>query len=143
MTRGAMLMTAALAAATGAGAAERARDVGVIIGILPPGPMNAITDVAGVKVGQVTLVSGDTVRTGVTAILPHGGNLFQDKVPAGFVAYNAFGKFMGSTQVVELGEIETPIMLTNTLNVAEAASGVIGWTLAQPGNEEVRSATPS
>jgi D-aminopeptidase len=120
-------------------AAPRARDAGIVIGVLPPGPLNAITDVDGVKVGQVTKVEGDRVNTGVTAILPHGGNLFQDKVPAGFVAENAFGKFMGSTQVVELGEVETPILLTNTLSVADAAIGAIEWTLAQPGNEQVRS----
>ena len=117
----------------------RARDAGIVFGILQPGPLNAITDVAGVKVGQVTLIEGANVRTGVTAILPHGGNLFQDKVPAGFAVGNAFGKFMGSTQVKELGEIETPIVLTNTLNVPEAAAGIIQWTLRQPGNEEVRS----
>ena len=117
----------------------RAREAGVTVGILQPGPLNAITDVKGVKVGQVTLPRSRDVNTGVTAILPHGGNLFQDKVPAGFVAYNAFGKFMGSTQVVELGEVETPILLTNTLNVAEAAAAAVEWTLAQPGNEEVRS----
>ena len=117
----------------------RAREAGVIVGILQPGPLNAITDVKGVKVGQVTLPRSRDVNTGVTAILPHGGNLFQDKVPAGFVAYNAFGKFMGSTQVVELGEVETPILLTNTLNVAEAGAAAVEWTLAQPGNEEVRS----
>jgi D-aminopeptidase len=87
----------------------RAREAGVTVGILQPGPLNAITDVEGVKVGQVTLPRSRDVNTGVTAILPHGGNLFQDKVPASFVAYNAFGKFMGSTQVVELGEVETPI----------------------------------
>lgn len=117
----------------------RAREAGVSVGILQPGPLNAITDVAGVKVGQVTLPRSREVNTGVTAVLAHGGNLFQDKVPAGFVAYNAFGKFMGSTQVAELGEVETPILLTNTLNVAEAAAGAIEWTLAQPGNETVRS----
>jgi D-aminopeptidase len=120
-------------------ARPRAREAGVSVGILEPGPLNAITDVAGVKVGQVTLPRSREVNTGVTAVLPHGGNLFQDKVPAGFVAYNAFGKFMGSTQVAELGEIETPILLTNTLNVAEAAAGAIEWTLTQPGNGEVRS----
>lgn len=117
----------------------RAREAGVTVGILQPGPLNSITDVEGVKVGQVTLPRSREVNTGVTAILPHGGNLFQDKVPAGFVAYNAFGKFMGSTQVAELGEVETPILLTNTLSVAEAAAGAIEWTLAQPGNAEVRS----
>jgi D-aminopeptidase len=117
----------------------RAREAGITFGILAPGPLNAITDVAGVKVGQVTLIEGANVRTGVTAILPHGGNIYQDKVPAGFAVGNAYGKFMGSTQVKELGEIETPIVLTNTLNVPEAAAGVIQWTLKQPGNEEVRS----
>jgi D-aminopeptidase len=92
-----------------------------------------------VKVGQVTLIEGANVRTGVTAILPHRGNLYQDKVPAGFAVGNAYGKFMGSTQIRELGEIETPILLTNTLNVPEAAAGIIEWTLRQPGNEQVRS----
>ena len=117
----------------------RAREAGITFGILPPGPLNAITDVAGVKVGHVTLVEGANIRTGVTAILPHGGNLYQDKVPAGFAVGNAFGKFMGSTQVEELGEVETPILLTNTLNVPEAAAGAVEWTLRQPGNEQVRS----
>ena len=122
-----------------AGARPRAREAGIAIGILPTGPLNAITDVSGVRVGHVTLIEGDDIRTGVTAILPHGGNLYQDKVPAGFVVANGYGKFMGSTQIGELGEIETPILLTNTLNVPEAAAGIIGWTLRQPGNEEVRS----
>jgi D-aminopeptidase len=117
----------------------RAREAGVIFGVLPTGPLNAITDVAGVKVGQVTIIEGVNTRTGVTAILPHGSNLYQDKVPAGFSVGNAYGKFMGSTQVEELGEIETPIVLTNTLNVPEAAAGIIEWTLKQPGNEQVRS----
>ena len=117
----------------------RPRELGITFGILSTGPLNAITDVAGVKVGQVTLIEGTSVRTGVTAILPHGGNLYQDKVPAGFAVGNAYGKFMGSTQVKELGEIETPILLTNTLNVPEAAAGIIEWTLKQPGNEQVRS----
>ena len=120
-------------------AKPRAREAGVEIGILPPGPLNAITDVAGVKVGHITLIDGDDVRTGVTAILPHGDNLYQDKVPAGFAVANGYGKFMGSTQIRELGEIETPILLTNTLSVPEAAAGAIEWTLARPGNEDVRS----
>jgi D-aminopeptidase len=126
---------------TSSAAAERprARDAGIAIGILPPGPMNAITDVAGVRVGHVTLIEGEGVRTGVTAVLPHGGNLYQNKVPAGFSVANGYGKFMGSTQIEELGEIETPILLTNTLNVPEAAAGIVEWTLRQPGNEEVRS----
>jgi D-aminopeptidase len=117
----------------------RAREAGIAFGILPTGRFNAITDVADVRVGQVTIVEGANIRTGVTAIVPHGGNLYQDKVPAGFAVGNAYGKFMGSTQIKELGEIETPIVLTNTLNVPEAAAGVVEWTLKQPGNEEVRS----
>jgi D-aminopeptidase len=120
-------------------AGPRAREAGVVVGILPPGPLNAITDVEGVKVGQVTLLADRKVNTGVTAVLPHGGNLFQDKVPAGFVAANAFGKFIGSTQIVELGEVESPILLTNTLSVADAAIAAVEWTLAQPGNDQVRS----
>lgn len=134
-----LLLLSGTSALTQENARPRAREAGVTVGILQPGPLNAITDVAGVKVGQVTLPRSREVNTGVTAVLAHDGNLFQDKVPAGFVAYNAFGKFMGSTQVAELGEVETPILLTNTLNVAEAAAGAIEWTLAQPGNENVRS----
>ncbi len=118
---------------------SRARQAGIEIGILPPGPLNAITDVAGVAVGHVTLREGGSIRTGVTAVLPHGGNLYQDKVPAGFAVANGYGKFMGSTQIEELGELETPILLTNTLSVSEAAAGTIEWTLRRPGNEKVRS----
>lgn len=130
--------------ATSAHAAEqsprpRLRDLGVAIGVYEPGPLNAITDVTGVRVGHRTLVEGERVRTGVTAIAPHGGNLFQEKVPAAVVVGNGFGKLMGSTQVQELGEIETPILLTNTLAVPQVAEGVIRWTLAQPGNESVGS----
>ncbi|MBO6577131.1 MAG: P1 family peptidase [Rhodothermales bacterium] len=117
----------------------RARDLGVAPGVLAPGLWNAITDVDGVLVGHVTLMQGDSVRTGVTAIRPHGGNVYADKVPAGFVAHNAFGKFAGSTQIVELGEIETPIVLTNTLSVPEGAAGAVEWTLRQAGNEGARS----
>jgi D-aminopeptidase len=122
-----------------ASARPRAREAGINVGVLEPGPLNAITDVAGVSVGHTTLIEGRSVRTGVTAVLPHSGNLFQDKVPAGFTVANGFGKFMGSTQVDELGEIETPILLTNTLSVTEAGAAVIDWTLRQPGNEQVRS----
>ena len=129
----------AAAGADPASARPRAREAGIVVGILEPGPLNAITDVAGVRVGQVTLVEGQSIRTGVTAVLPHGGNLFQDKVPAGFAVANGFGKFMGSTQIEELGEIETPILLTNTLNVPEVAAAAIEWTLRQPGNDKVRS----
>lgn len=132
---------AALLLVTGSAQAERtrAREAGVEIGILAPGPLNAITDVAGVKVGHRTIVEGKTVRTGVTAILPHDGNLYQDKVPAGFAVANGYGKFMGSTQIEELGEIEAPILLTNTLSVPETAAAGIDWTLRQAGNEKVRS----
>lgn len=117
----------------------RARDLGLAPGVFAPGPLNAITDVAGVAVGQVTLVEGDGVRSGVTAILPHGGNLFQDKVPGAVFVGNAFGKLAGSTQVEELGTIETPIVLTSTLSVGAGVEGVVQWTLAQPGNANVRS----
>lgn len=117
----------------------RAREAGLAPGIYEPGLLNAITDVAGVLVGQVSIIDDDAVRTGVTAILPHGGNIYQDKVPAGFSQGNGYGKMMGTTQVIELGEVETPILLTNTLSVPEAAAGTIEWTLAQAGNESVRS----
>ena len=120
----------------------RARDVGVIVGILPPGRLNSITDVAGVRVGHTTIVRGDSVRTGVTAILPHGGNLFREKVPGAVFVGNGFGKLMGSTQVDELGEIETPIILTSTLSVPRAADAVLDYTLGRPGNEDVRSVNP-
>jgi D-aminopeptidase len=117
----------------------RARDIGVAPGVFPPGPLNAITDVSGVRVGQVTLIEGESVRTGVTAVLPHGGNLFQDKVAGAVFVGNAFGKLAGSTQVGELGTIEAPIVLTNTLAVGTAIEAVVSWTLAQEGNADVRS----
>lgn len=117
----------------------RARDLGLAPGVLVPGPLNAITDVAGVRVGHTTLVAGDNVRTGVTAVVPHAGNVFQEKVPGAVFVGNAFGKLAGSTQVDELGTIETPVVLTNTLSVGAAIEGVVRWTLQQPGNEEVRS----
>lgn len=117
----------------------RARELGVVVGVLPTGRLNAITDVKGVRVGHSTLIRGERVRTGVTAILPHEGNLFQEKVPAAVFVGNGFGKLMGSTQVEELGEIETPILLTNTLNVPRVADALIEWMLALKGNEEVRS----
>ena len=117
----------------------RVRDLGVSPGVLPAGKWNAITDVAGVRVGHKTLIEGVSVRTGVTAILPHGGNLFQKKVPAAVYVGNGFGKAAGFLQVRELGNIETPIVLTNTLAVGTAVDAVVGWTLAQPGNEAVRS----
>lgn len=118
---------------------KRARELGIRIGVLPTGPLNAITDVAGVKVGHTTLINGDSVRTGVTAILPHGGNIFQHKVPAGMFIGNGFGKLAGSTQVMELGNIESPIILTNTLSVSTAMAAVIDYTLQQKENEQVFS----
>jgi D-aminopeptidase len=117
----------------------RARDLGLAPGVFSPGPLNAITDVPGVKIGHVTLVEGDSIRTGVTAVVPAEGNLFQEKVPGAVFVGNAFGKLAGSTQVEELGTIETPIVLTNTLNVGAALEGVVAYTLAQPGNERVGS----
>lgn len=117
----------------------RARALGLAPGVFEPGTENAITDVDGVRVGHVTLVEGDRVRTGVTAILPHGGNLFQEKVAGAVFVGNAFGKLAGSTQVEELGTIETPIVLTSTLSVAAGIEGAVAWTLAQPGNADVRS----
>jgi D-aminopeptidase len=132
-----VILIVALAAAQAS--RPRARDLGLAPGVYSPGPLNAITDVAGVRVGHVTLIEGDDVRTGVTAIVPAGGNLFQDKVPGAVFVGNAFGKLAGSTQVDELGAIETPIVLTNTLSVGAAMEGAIAYTLAQPGNERVTS----
>lgn len=120
-------------------ARPRLREFGIKTGILPPGPLNAITDVAGVRVGHVTLIQGTDIRTGVTAILPHEGNVFQDKVPAAIAVANGFGKLTGFTQVEELGTIETPVVLTNTLSVPTAAEAVIEYTLTFPGNENVES----
>jgi D-aminopeptidase len=120
----------------------RFRDLGLEVGIFRTGKLNAITDVAGVRVGQVTLIVADSIRTGVTAVLPHDGNLFQEKVPAAIFVGNGFGKLVGSTQVEELGQIETPILLTNTLSVWDAADGVVDYILALPGNEKVRSVNP-
>ncbi|MFN2621861.1 MAG: P1 family peptidase [Chthoniobacterales bacterium] len=120
----------------------RARDVGVTVGILPTGELNAITDVAGVLVGHQTIVRGDNIRTGVTAILPHGGNMFREKVPGAIFVGNGFGKLMGSTQIEELGEIETPILLTSTLSVPRVADFLLDYVLALPGNEDVRSINP-
>lgn len=120
-------------------AQPRFRATGQTIGILKPGPLNALSDVPGVRVGQVTLNGGDSVRTGVTAIVPHGGNVFQQKVPAAVFVGNGFGKMTGLSQIAELGNLETPIVLTNTLSVAAAVEGLVSYTLAQPGNERVRS----
>ena len=120
-------------------AQQRARDLGIEPGVLSPGTKNSITDVAGVKVGHTSLIKGDSIRTGATAILPHEGNIFRQKVPAAVFTGNGFGKLAGSTQIEELGNIETPIILTNTLNVATGMNAVIKYTLNQKRNEEVRS----
>jgi D-aminopeptidase len=121
---------------------KRIREAGIELGVLPPGKMNAITDVPGVRVGHTTLVLGDSVRTGVTAILPHSGNLFQEKVPAAIHIGNGFGKLAGFSQVDELGNLETPVVLTNTLSVPAAMEALISYTLDREGNEDVRSVNP-
>jgi D-aminopeptidase len=133
------LLLLAFLAATPAPGQMRARALGVAPGIFAPGTHNAITDVGGVRVGQVTLVEGDSVRTGITAILPHGGNLYLERVPAAIHVGNGFGKLIGSTQVDELGELESPVLLTCTLCVWRAADALAGWMLEQPGMERVRS----
>ena len=121
----------------------RARDAGIVIGTLPTGPLNAIVDVEGVAVGHATLDDEDgTIRTGVTAILPHGGDLFHERVPAAIHVANGFGKLLGVTQVRELGELETPVLLTGTLGVWQAADAMVEWLLARPGMEQVRSINP-
>jgi D-aminopeptidase len=134
-----LVVTQALDAQTGGAARPRARDLGVAPGIFPTGARNAITDVAGVTVGQVTIIEGDSVRTGVTAILPHGGNLYRERVPAALHVGNGFGKLLGVTQLRELGELETPILLTCTLCVWKAADAMVEWLLGRPGMEQVRS----
>jgi len=123
-------------------ARPRARDIGLKIGILPTGALNALTDVDGVLVGHTTIIRGDNIRTGVTAILPHNGNLFQEKVPGAVFVGNGFGKLAGSTQVNELGEIETPILLTSTLSVPRVADAVLDYVLSLKGNEKVQSVNP-
>ena len=120
----------------------RAREAGIIVGVLPPGPLNAITDVPGVLVGHTTIIRQENIRTGVTAILPHNGNLFHEKVPGAVFVGNGFGKLMGSTQANELGEIETPILLTSTLSVPRVADALMDYMLSLPGNEEVQSVNP-
>jgi D-aminopeptidase len=120
----------------------RVREAGINVGILPVGPLNAITDVSGVLVGHTTVLQGENIRTGVTAILPHQGNLFREKVPAAIFVGNGFGKLMGSTQVNELGEIETPILLTSTLSVPRVADALLDYMLSLPGNEDAQSVNP-
>jgi D-aminopeptidase len=123
----------------GDGTRRRLRELGFAPGILPPGRLNAITDVEGVRVGHVTLIEGDSIRTGVTAILPHGGNPYREKVRAGLAAGNGFGKLAGATQIAEQGTIETPIVLTNTLAVGTALNALVAWALNHPDNEQVTS----
>jgi D-aminopeptidase len=137
-----LLMTSLQASSTNMQTRPRARELGITIGILPTGTFNAITDVDGVLVGHTTIVRGDNIRTGVTAILPHSGNLFREKVPGAVFVGNGFGKLAGSTQVNELGEIETPILLTSTLSVPRVADFLIDYMLALPGNEDVQSINP-
>ena len=120
----------------------RARELGLAPGVFQPGPLNAITDVAGVRVGHATVIDGDSVRTGVTAILPHGGNAYRERVPAALHVGNGFGKLLGATQLQELGELETPILLTCTLCVWKAADAMVEWMLAQPQMGGVRSINP-
>ncbi|MBO0694838.1 MAG: P1 family peptidase [Verrucomicrobia bacterium] len=149
MARGIVTLAALLALglfvsaqSTGSNARPRASHLGLKVGVLPTGKLNAITDVAGVAVGHTTIISGDNVRTGVTAVLPHSGNLFREKVPGAVFVGNGFGKLTGSTQVDELGEIETPILLTNTASVPRVADAVTTYILTLPGNEDVLSVNP-
>nr|WP_290876068.1 P1 family peptidase [Gracilimonas sp.] len=121
---------------------QRARDLGIKPGILTPGSLNAITDVEGVKVGHRTIIEGNNIRTGVTMIFPHDGDLFKSRVPAAVYVGNGFGKALGFTQVQELGELETPIGLTNTLSIHTVANGITEYVLRQAGNEHVRSVNP-
>src|SRR5580704_19578782 len=123
-------------------ARPRASDLGLKVGILPAGPLDAITDVAGVAVGHTTIIRGDNIRTGVTAVLPHPGNLYREKVPGGILVGNGFGKLAGSTQVDEMGDIETPILLTSTTSVPRVADALISYMLSLPGNEDVLSINP-
>ncbi|MFZ2083089.1 MAG: P1 family peptidase [Candidatus Sulfotelmatobacter sp.] len=137
-----LVISAASAQSTTSDARPRASDLGLKVGILPTGPLDAITDVAGVEVGQTTIVRGDDLRTGVTAILPHPGNLYREKVPGAVFVGNGFGKLAGSTQVDEMGDIETPILLTSTTSVPRVADALTSYMLALPGNEDVLSINP-
>ncbi len=137
-----LILSATIMETTSAQNQQRTRDLGIHTGILPTGQWNAITDVEGVKVGHKTRIEGTNIRTGVTAILPHSGNMFRERVPAAVYVGNGFGKALGFTQVQELGELETPLALTNTLSIFNAAHGVADYVLNQPGNENVRSVNP-
>jgi D-aminopeptidase len=138
------LLVAVFAAAqnTAPYARPRASDLGLKVGILPTGPLDAITDVAGVEVGHTTIIRGDNIRTGVTAVLPHSGNLYREKVPGAIFVGNGFGKLAGSTQVDEMGDIETPILLTSTTSVPRVTDALISYMLALPGNKDVLSINP-
>jgi D-aminopeptidase len=138
----ALLAVAASAQSNPSNPRPRAIDLGLKVGVLPSGPLDAITDVAGVAVGHTTIIRGDDIRTGVTAIAPHPGNLFREKVPGGIFVGNGFGKLAGSTQVEEMGDIETPILLTSTTCVPRVADALISYMLALPGNEDVLSINP-
>lgn len=139
----AVLLSALHVSAQGSSAKRpRSPDLGLKVGVLPSGPLDAITDVEGVKVGHTTIIRGDNIRTGVTAILPHSGNLYREKVPAALYVGNGFGKMTGSTQIEELGNIETPILLTNTTSVPQVADALTRYILNLPGNEDVRSVNP-
>jgi D-aminopeptidase len=137
-----LLLGTALAQNPGTNTRPRARDLGLKVGVLPAGPLDAITDVSGVEVGHTTLIRGDDIRTGVTAVLPHPGNLYREKVPGAVFVGNGFGKLAGSTQVEEMGDIETPILLTNTTSVPQMSDAVISYMLALPGNEDILSINP-
>jgi D-aminopeptidase len=137
-----VLTAAVVAQSTAPNARPRCVDLGLKVGILPTGPLDAITDVAGVTVGHTTIIHGDDIRTGVTAILPHPGNLYREKVPGAVFVGNGFGKLVGSTQVDEMGDIETPILLTSTTSVPRVADALVSYMLALPGNEDVLSINP-
>src|SRR6202451_2502132 len=137
-----LLLTSAIAQNPTPNSRPRARDLGIKVGVLPSGPLDAITDVAGVTVGHTTINRGDEIHTGVTAVLPHSGNLYREKVPGAIFLGNGFGKLAGSTQVDEMGDIEAPILLTSTTSVPRVADAVISYMLAQPGNEDVLSINP-
>ncbi len=137
-----LLISVVFAQSAGSDTRPRASDLGLKVGILPSGPLDAITDVAGVEVGQTTIIRGDNIRTGVTAVLPHSGNLYREKVPGAVFIGNGFGKLAGSTQVEEMGEIETPILLTNTVSVPQVADALMRYMLILPENDDVRSVNP-
>src|ERR1700751_2366726 len=136
------IWTLLLATAAAQNSRPRASDLGIKVGVLPRGPLNAITDVSGVEVGHTTIIRGEDIRTGVTAVLPHSGNLFRERVPGAIFVGNGYGKLTGTTQVDEMGEIETPILLTSTTSVPRVADALISYALSLPGNEKVLSVNP-